>query len=63
MDFETRNGRLHVVPPRLSIGCENPFREMFKRPITVDGRIVRDVVDCGCGYLVIELDGTERRVP
>lgn len=65
MDFETRSGRLRLVSPRMSVwGCEDVRLIAFRRTtITVDGRVVRDVIDGGCGHIVVELDGSESRVP
>ena len=65
MNFETRNGRLRIVPPRICI-VDDDVRITLKRGSglpTVDGRIVRDVLWFDCGYIVVELDGREWRLP
>jgi hypothetical protein len=31
---------------------------LFKRPITVNGRFVRDVFECDWFYVVVEVDGS-----
>jgi hypothetical protein len=59
MEFISIGHQLRLQPERTSYALEDRILpERF--PITVDGRVVRDVIDAGCGSVVVEQDWSRR---
>jgi hypothetical protein len=64
VDFETTiDGRLRLLPEAVDLHAAGALNEVRTMSCwtTVDGRLVRSVIEFDGGFIVVELDGRERR--